>query len=170
MSYVVVMHKKRRSNITKSGKQTSGFTIVEVLIVLAIAGLILLIVFLAVPALQRNARNNQRKNDARLLHTAVAECLTYNANNVTSCDHEDDIPLDVNTLSIYTGFHYGKAGGAGGDGDKVIPTIDEPNWLFGVECHDSPTTIPAQSGIKQTYSVGYFLETTTGTGYQGYCL
>ena len=40
-----------------------GFTIIEVLIVLAIAGLIMLIVFLAVPALQRNSRNTQRKND-----------------------------------------------------------------------------------------------------------
>jgi prepilin-type N-terminal cleavage/methylation domain-containing protein len=31
-----------------------GFTIIEVLIVLAIAGVIMVIVFLAVPALQRN--------------------------------------------------------------------------------------------------------------------
>jgi len=44
-----------------------GFTIIEVLIVLAIAGLIMLIVFLAVPALQRNSRNTQIKNDAQLL-------------------------------------------------------------------------------------------------------
>lgn len=41
-----------------------GFTIIEVMIVLAIAGLILLIVFLAVPALQRNARNTSIKSDA----------------------------------------------------------------------------------------------------------
>jgi len=47
----------------KIRKRTEGFTIIEVLIVLAIAGLILLIVFIAVPALQRNARNTQRKND-----------------------------------------------------------------------------------------------------------
>lgn len=45
---------------TKSNK---GFTIIEVLIVLAIAGLIMLIVFLAVPALQRNAHNTSIKND-----------------------------------------------------------------------------------------------------------
>jgi prepilin-type N-terminal cleavage/methylation domain-containing protein len=40
-------------NIYKQKRQ-QGFTIIEVLIVLAIAALILLIVFLAVPALQRN--------------------------------------------------------------------------------------------------------------------
>jgi prepilin-type N-terminal cleavage/methylation domain-containing protein len=50
-----------------------GFTIIEVMIVLAIAGLILLIVFLAVPALQRNARNTTRKNDIASLGSAITE-------------------------------------------------------------------------------------------------
>jgi prepilin-type N-terminal cleavage/methylation domain-containing protein len=42
---------------------TKGFTIIEVVLVLAIAGLIFLIVFLALPALQRSQRDTQRKND-----------------------------------------------------------------------------------------------------------
>jgi len=50
-----------------------GFTIIEVLIVLAIAGLIMLIVFLAVPALQRNSRNTQVKNSASAILAAVSE-------------------------------------------------------------------------------------------------
>lgn len=41
----------------------SGFTIIEVVLVLAIAGLIFLMVFVALPALQRNQRDTQRKND-----------------------------------------------------------------------------------------------------------
>ncbi len=61
---------------TKLNKK--GFTIIEVLIVLAIAGLILLIVFLAVPALQRNSRNTQRKNDVAGLLGAFSE---YTNNN-----------------------------------------------------------------------------------------
>lgn len=59
-------------------KNTKGFTIIEVLIVLAIAGLIMLIVFLAVPALQRNSRNTQRKNDVAGILAAMAE---YSNNN-----------------------------------------------------------------------------------------
>jgi prepilin-type N-terminal cleavage/methylation domain-containing protein len=55
-----------------------GFTIIEVLIVLAIGGLILLVVFLAVPALQRNSRNTQRKSDVSALAGAINE---FNANN-----------------------------------------------------------------------------------------
>ena len=50
---------------------SEGFTIIEVMIVLAIAALILLIVLLAVPALQRGSRNTQRKNDVSALAGAI---------------------------------------------------------------------------------------------------
>ncbi|MEK7602696.1 MAG: prepilin-type N-terminal cleavage/methylation domain-containing protein [Patescibacteria group bacterium] len=59
-------------------KRIEGFTIIEVMIVLAIAGLILLIVFLAVPALQRNSRNTQRGNDAARALAAAQEVLNNN--------------------------------------------------------------------------------------------
>jgi prepilin-type N-terminal cleavage/methylation domain-containing protein len=59
-------------SLTNRRKNEQGFTIIEVLIVLAIAGLILLIVFLAVPALQRSQRNNARKNDAARITSAVS--------------------------------------------------------------------------------------------------
>ena len=59
-------------------KREQGFTIIEVLIVLAIAALIFLIVFLAVPALNRNSRNNAVKHDAANILTAVQ---TYESNN-----------------------------------------------------------------------------------------
>lgn len=57
----------------KNRKANAGFTIIEVLIVLAIAGLILLIVFLAVPALQRNSRNTSIKNDVQNVVGGVSE-------------------------------------------------------------------------------------------------
>lgn len=59
-------------------RKSDGFTIIEVMIVLAIAGLILLIVFLAVPALQRNSRNTAIKNDASALAAGFSE---YGSNN-----------------------------------------------------------------------------------------
>ena len=64
--------------LKKLRKSNQGFTIIEVLIVLAIAGLILLIVFLAVPALQRNSRNTTIKNDAASVAGAISE---YESNN-----------------------------------------------------------------------------------------
>lgn len=62
----------------KLKQRNDGFTIIEVMIVLAIAGLILLIVFLAVPALQRNAHNTSIKNDVAGILSAVNE---YSNNN-----------------------------------------------------------------------------------------
>lgn len=59
-------------------KDNKGFTIIEVLIVLAIAGLIMLIVFLAVPALQRNSRNTETRNEASRLLTTINEWITNN--------------------------------------------------------------------------------------------
>lgn len=62
----------------QKSKDQKGFTIIEVLIVLAIAGLILLIVFLAVPSLQRNSRNTQAKNAAAAVLSSVNEYATNN--------------------------------------------------------------------------------------------
>jgi prepilin-type N-terminal cleavage/methylation domain-containing protein len=58
--------------------KSEGFTIIEVMIVLAIAGLIILIVLLAVPALQRNGRNTAIKNDAAAVAGGITE---FSSNN-----------------------------------------------------------------------------------------
>ncbi len=63
---------------SKVHKEARGFTIIEVMIVLLIAGLIMLIVFLAIPALRRNSRNTQRTNDASALLAGVTEFANNN--------------------------------------------------------------------------------------------
>lgn len=80
-------------------KKTEGFTIIEVLIVLAIAGLIMLIVFLAVPALQRNQRNSNRDSDASRVSTLVTECLANRNGVVDACDDEDKINFSAADFS-----------------------------------------------------------------------
>ncbi len=62
----------------KLAKKQQGFTIIEVVLVLAIAGLIFLIVFLALPQLQRSRRDTQRKSDAG---RALAALESYAGNN-----------------------------------------------------------------------------------------
>lgn len=59
-------------------KSQKGFTIIEVALVLAIGALIFLVVFLAVPALQRNQRNDARHRDVSNIVTAVT---SWAANN-----------------------------------------------------------------------------------------
>ncbi|MDL2341492.1 MAG: type II secretion system protein [Patescibacteria group bacterium] len=63
-------------------KNNSGFTIIEVLIVLAIAGLIMLVVFLAVPALQRNQRNSGYRSEANRVLAAAQEISANNGGSV----------------------------------------------------------------------------------------
>ena len=64
-----------------------GFTIIEVVLVLAIAGLIFLMVFVALPALQRSQRDTQRRNDMSRVDTSLVQFQTNNmsaGNNTTA--------------------------------------------------------------------------------------
>ena len=59
-------------------KTKRGFTIIEVVLVLAIAGLIFMMVFLALPALQRSQRDTQRRDD---MSRVASQLQQYQANN-----------------------------------------------------------------------------------------
>ncbi len=87
------------NKILKSN-DNSGFTIIEVLIVLAIAGLIMAVVLLAVPGLQRSQANTAAKTDASHIAAAVS---TWSSNNngivPTSNTQLSDIYNNVGALS-----------------------------------------------------------------------
>lgn len=78
-------------------KTKKGFTIIEVVLVLAIAGLIFLMVFIALPALQRGQRNTQREDD-------ISRFLT--AGNSYQTNNNGKIPFRVsnNTLTVDNNF------------------------------------------------------------------
>ena len=64
-----------------------GFTIIEVVLVLAIAGLIFLMVFVALPALQRSQRDTARRNDMSRVDTSLTQWQTNHStdsNNLPS--------------------------------------------------------------------------------------
>ena len=63
-----------------------GFTIIEVVLVLAIAGLIFLMVFIALPALQRGQRDAQRKQDLSRMTVQMTNYLSSTRGAVPSCD------------------------------------------------------------------------------------
>jgi prepilin-type N-terminal cleavage/methylation domain-containing protein len=89
---------------TRPPRPNAGFTIVETLVVLAIAGLILLIVFEAIPALQRSGRNNQRKQDVSIVLQAVSN---YELNNSGDFPTTNDLQNFLNNyekskLSYYS--------------------------------------------------------------------
>ncbi len=90
------LHKK------SSTKHPGGFTVIEVLIVLAVAGVILVVVFLAVPALQRGQRNAARKADVRNIAAAVNFFMANNGGRIPDSQADADY--------IYTDVS-GKLGG-----------------------------------------------------------
>lgn len=62
----------------KGENQKFGFTIIEVSLVLAVAGLIFLMVFIALPQLQRQQRDTRRKEDIFTFLEAVKKYQTNN--------------------------------------------------------------------------------------------
>ena len=59
-------------------KTQRGFTIVETVLVIAIAGLIFLVVFITVPQLLRSTRDSERKEDIMLLVQSLKKFQTNN--------------------------------------------------------------------------------------------
>lgn len=131
-------------------KDNKGFTIIEVLIVLAIAGLIILIVFLAVPALQRNSRNTQRSNDAARVAGAINECLTNNNGNLTNCNNPAAAQLS-NYITLANNQQLITQGAAG---------LDSYAFANNTRCVNNA---PAAGGGARAFTIAYQVETQAGT-------
>jgi prepilin-type N-terminal cleavage/methylation domain-containing protein len=75
-------------------QKEKGFTIIEVVLVLAIAGLIFLMVFIALPALQRSQRDAARKAE---VGTVASSITSFQGNN------RGTAPTDVQIGQYITG-------------------------------------------------------------------
>ena len=84
----------------KISKQ-KGFTIIEVVLVLAIAALIFLMVFIALPALQANQRDTARKNDASTVAAAVQSYASTERHPITGSTSETDLVKYIDKLDQY---------------------------------------------------------------------
>jgi len=86
---------------TSSKPAAGGFTIVETLIVLAIAGLILMIVFLAIPTLIRNSRNNQRRQDVQIILGSVSHWELNHSGDIPNTPTDNFLQYDTSKLTYY---------------------------------------------------------------------
>jgi prepilin-type N-terminal cleavage/methylation domain-containing protein len=138
-------------------KRKEGFTIIEVLIVLAIAGLILLVVFLAVPALQRNSRNTQRKNEVASIIGAINEYSNNNGGKLPSVAGTERADAIANAkLSFYSSANISWPGvGAANANDPEAVQV-----VTGAKC----TTGGANgAGSGRQFAVMYTVESGNGT-------
>lgn len=152
-----------------------GFTIIEVLIVLAIAGLIMLIVFLAVPALQRNSRNTQRKNDVSGILGSISEYVSNNGGKVPSDAAAVKIEENVNlgfydTANVAVFCLQNITTTAGSDActgatytvSATNPDLNEAHIVYGAKCVSSA---PSTTGASlRNIVVMYRAEASSGAG------
>jgi prepilin-type N-terminal cleavage/methylation domain-containing protein len=134
-------------------KDNKGFTIIEVLIVLAIGGLIMLIVFLAVPALQRNQRNSARNSDASRYSAAITECLANRNGQTASCTAAVVQPsagttTQLTTLTLAT---------------TVAGNTTTANYAFNLKCSADGSSATATGATSRDFAVQYKLESGSGT-------
>jgi prepilin-type N-terminal cleavage/methylation domain-containing protein len=108
-------------------KSMKGFTIIEVVLVLAIAGLIFLMVFIALPALQRNQRDQARKNDVSVVAAAVT---SYSSNNRGAFPSVSNLSGYLDDLS-----------------DNSMTTSGEPNIVVPADTSSLTSASPEDSQI-----------------------
>lgn len=169
-------------------KKTEGFTIIEVMIVLAIAGLILLIVFLAVPALERTARNTSRKNDASAIAAAISNYDSNNGGTLPNNAIADADPTSadigcaaapVTGCTVNGNFETAKLGiykPASINFALAAPSIKAPGTACGTAVIDTTCVVvvygyqcnPSNTGLgtvnANTESIMYVLEAASGNG------
>jgi prepilin-type N-terminal cleavage/methylation domain-containing protein len=115
-------------NVQSTNKK-KGFTIIEVVLVLAIAGLIFLMVFIALPALQRSQRDTQRRNDLSRAQTAINSYKSNNRNTVPTDVIEYQTKIRTNYLSAQGDKFEDPSRGdykfVGGMGNDSYPTYSD---------------------------------------------
>lgn len=100
-----------------------GFTIIETMIVLAIAGLIMLIVFMAVPALQRSSRNTSRKNDAGNISSAISNFISNNNGSLPASPGDLTQAITGIKLGYYLNSNVFWDGTTAGTAPSTPPTL-----------------------------------------------
>lgn len=145
-------------------KREQGFTIIEVMIVLAIAAVILLIVLLAVPALQRSSRNTQRKNDVASMLTAVNNYVAnHNSTFPASGQFSTAFP-DTPNLAYYTtpaNLTWTNQSSPTAPGDPA--SADKVHVVNNATCDSTGTGAQTSGANTRSIVAVYDIETSSGT-------
>ena len=148
-----------------------GFTIIEVVLVLAIAGLIFAMVFIALPALQRSQRDHSRENDASVVAAAITKWNSANRNSGTF--NEESLRKYVDKLDQYDKSSELKVATPGA---SMSVASSEIKVMRGKKCPsstpapsaDDPANITLQNGSSRNAAVVVLLE-NNGSQKQLYC-
>lgn len=149
-----------------------GFTIIEVVLVLAIAGLIFLMVFIALPALQSGQRDQARKNDVSVVASAVN---TYTSGNRGSFPDNTALQSYVSDVSDNTD-KTGVTITARGSATSVLIADAQVKVVTGAKCgatgkkqttgtNSGSASQTIAAGTKRQYVTIVLLEAGGGTSF-----
>jgi prepilin-type N-terminal cleavage/methylation domain-containing protein len=133
-------------------KKEKGFTIIEVVLVLAIAGLIFMMVFIALPALQRGQRDTARKSE---VSTLLAQITSYQSNNrgaapsinaVFASYLDGTYSAAKSNIELPSGTTVTK-GGTPGSTTAITTTTDNIIFIMGAKCN---ATTPGSVDVGTT--------------------
>lgn len=147
--------------MNKRNSNTRGFTIIEVVLVLAIAALIMLMVFIAFPALQRSQRDTARKQDQSAIASAIS---SYESNNGGALPSTTNTTFQTTFVqpylskldrisSVTVASSWPSAG--------QMPTPDQALVVEGYDCSGSPSATSKTAAVIIGVEAGG--TTTTGS-------
>ncbi len=138
-------------------KKESGFTIIEVMIVLAVAGLIMVIVLVAVPQLQRNQRNSARRDVAGRIKSEIDAFAGNNNGNIPSEGNDATNGISGGFTSRYlAGVDYkNPSTGNSYTFAAATPTADGMSYRLNTKCSGESYVA---AGGNRTYSLIVLLE------------
>ncbi|MBC7512042.1 type II secretion system protein [Candidatus Saccharibacteria bacterium] len=149
-----------------------GFTIIEVVLVLAIAGLIFLMVFIALPALQRNQRDTARKSDVSNIAAAVT---AYSSNNrgafpdtAALAEYVKDVSDNTTKVLVNVAGDDSLAAGTGtATGTTTEATVQDGLIVVTqrTKCGASGTTQALSTGSNREFTVVTRIETGNGVAF-----
>ena len=163
-----------------------GFTIIEVVLVLAIAGLIFLMVFIALPALQRSQRDTQRRDDYGMLSAAITSYSASNGGKLTNlygtsaCKTLDASKYINETGNDPDGIPYILKGCSmtqfSGTAGNYVPNAQEVFVVIGADCSSNGSgsgstaktydyNVPTPKNSTRAFAIFGYLE----SGSQTYC-
>lgn len=137
-------------------RKAAGFTLIEIVLVLAIAGLILVIVFLAVAGAQRSQRNNARKDYTNRFVAAITDDAGNHdgtfavANAVSATAFAVTVPGTIPTPTY-----------AFGTATAATPAVNEMDW------ESAGSNTATQYKCAGTVTHGYVVMGLEPSGY--YC-
>ena len=138
----------------KSPAKKSGFTLIEIVIVLAIAALIMVIVFVAVQGAQRSRRDTTSRSNAAATLAAIEQ---YASNNSGSLPSQD--AAGVTAMTNYVANIKPEPGQNAGTAPTTAPVSGTVIWAVNNTCSATAGALTAKTGSS---AVRYWSESSAG--------